>query len=56
MSRNRRRIELIKCDCTEGIGELGQIVCYPENTVHIENIDGDMRCMICGKVKKQDYQ
>lgn len=58
MSKNRRRIELIPCSCTETcvINEFCLIVMTPENTVHIENKDGYMRCLICGNLKEEDYQ
>lgn len=53
MSYEKRRVELMKCDCITGINELGECVCFPVETVHCENRDGYMRCEVCGKVK--DY-
>ena len=52
MSQERRRMKLIKCDCTNGINSLGEYVSYPEKTVHCENSYGEMRCEICGNVKE----
>ncbi len=52
MSYERRRIELMKCDCTLYMDGLDRF--FPsEKTVHCENRDGYMRCEVCGKVK--DY-
>lgn len=55
MNYNKRRVELIECDCDLdiiGVNSVGGLVIYPVTTVHCENSDGQMRCEICGKVKE----
>jgi len=44
MGYNNRKVELTKCEYCE------------DNTVHCENKDGMMRCLICGTIKKEEYQ
>ncbi len=53
MSKNKRRIELIYCSCTVDISESGEINSNIDKTVHVENKDGEMRCIICGNIKKE---
>ncbi len=52
MSYDRRKVELMECDCVTYIGDLGNIISYPELTVHCETKDRQMRCEICGKIKE----
>lgn len=52
MSYERRRVELMGCDCTTGFNDSGECVSYPVVTVHCETKNGEMRCEVCGKVKE----
>lgn len=52
MSQERRRIRLIRCDCTVGISELGGFINIFEETVHCETKNREMRCEVCGEIKE----